>query len=41
LFSVAASATGFSTVPLLRLLAIDAALVVVGVAAFRRRDVRC
>lgn len=31
----------FSPVPLLWLLAIDAALVAVGVAAFRRRGVRC
>jgi len=31
----------FSPVPLLWLLAIDAALIAVGVAAFRRRDVRC
>jgi ABC-2 type transport system permease protein len=31
----------FSPVPLLGLLAIDAALVAVGVAAFRRRGVRC
>jgi ABC-2 type transport system permease protein len=31
----------FSPVPLLWLLAIDAALVAVGVAAFRRHGVRC
>jgi ABC-2 type transport system permease protein len=32
---------GFSVVPLLWLLAIDAALIALGMAAFRRRDVRC
>ncbi len=32
---------GFSVVPLLWLLALDAALVALGVATFRRRDVRC
>jgi ABC-2 type transport system permease protein len=31
----------FTVVPLLWLLAIDAALIVLGAMAFRRRDVRC